>query len=247
MLGIEVPAQFNGIDQDPIDGTSLAPSFIDAGAASGRTTQYFEIMGSRGIYDEGWFAAAFGPRNPWDPAHNRFRGWDPEEDVWELYDLRVDYSQANDLAATHPDKLAELQALFDQHAEANNVFPIGGGLLTSVFRPDLMKSTALDEWVFDGKTDRVAEAMAPKFLSGNSSQTTVNFTAGPNDSGVLFCIGGISGGFTVYLDAGSSQPSTTQGASSAPRPPRQPLCQRVITRRSSRSRWTASGSAARPS
>ena len=202
VLGIDPPAQFAGVDQKPIDGVSMAPSFVDAEPDAGHTTQYFEIMGSRGIYHEGWFAAAFGPRNPWDPAHNRFRGWDPDEDQWELYDLRVDYSQAHDLAEVHPDKLAELRAKFDEHAEANQAFPIGGGLLTSVFRPDLMKSTTLSEWTFGGDDDRVVEAMAPKFLSGYSSRSTVQFTAGPTDSGVLFCVGGITGGFTVYVDEG---------------------------------------------
>ena len=161
-VGIDPPAEVDGVSQLPIDGVSLVPSWHDANADSGRTTQYFEIMGSRGIYHDGWFAAAFGPRNPWDPAHNRFRGWLPDEDQWELYDLRVDFSQANDLAETEPDKLAELRALFDEHAEANQVFPIGGGLLTSVFRPDLMKSNPNTHWVFDGSDDRIAESDGPQ-------------------------------------------------------------------------------------
>ena len=200
--GIDPPARVGGIDQQPIDGVSMLPSAVAADADSGRTTQYFEIMGSRGIYHDGWFAAAFGPRNPWDPKHNRFRGWDPDEDEWELYDLTTDYSQAHNLAEVHPEKLAELRQRFDDQGEANKVFPIGGGLLTSVFRPDLMKSSTVREWTFDGNDDRVAESMAPKFLSGYSSRSTVRFNAGPADSGVLFCVGGITGGFTVYVDNG---------------------------------------------
>jgi arylsulfatase len=201
-LGIEPPAQVDGVDQKPIDGVSLLPSLTDVSADSGHTTQYFEIMGSRGIYHDGWFAGAFGPRNPWDPKHNRFRGWDPDEDVWELYDLEADYSQAHDLASTQPERLAELKRQFDEHAEANQAFPIGGGLLTSVFRPDLMKSTTLSEWIFGADDDRIVESMAPKFFSGYSSESTVQFTGGPDDSGVLFCVGGISGGFTVFVDQG---------------------------------------------
>ncbi len=202
VLGIDPPVAFDGVRQDPIDGVSLAPSFHDPAADSGHTTQYFEIMGSRGIYHDGWFAAAFGPRNPWDPQYNRFRGWEPDEDEWELYDLDNDYSQARDLAERYPDKLADLRRLFDEHAEANNVFPIGGGLLTSVFRPDLMRSSNLRQWTFGADDDRIAEAMAPKFLSGHSSRSEVAFAAGPDDQGVLFCVGGITGGFTVYVDAG---------------------------------------------
>ncbi len=202
VLGIDPPAAVSGVAQTPIDGVSLVPSFADPDADSGHETQYFEIMGSRGIYHDGWFAGAFGPRNPWSPAHNRFRGWHPDEDQWELYDLGVDFSQARDLADAEPEKLAELRALFDEHAQANQAFPIGGGLLTSVFRPDLMKSSRIDRWCFDGEDDRIAESMAPKFLSGYSSRSVVRFTAGPDDSGVLFCVGGITGGFTTYLDAG---------------------------------------------
>ena len=198
-IGIDPPARVGGVEQQPIDGVSMLPTVDDGEADTGRTTQYFEIMGSRGIYDQGWFAAAFGPRNPWDPRHNRFRGWRPDEDEWELYDLTTDYSQAHNLAEEHPDKLAELRACFDEHGEANKVFPIGGGLLTSVFRPDLMKSANVRQWAFGGDDDRVPEAMAPKFLSGYSSSSTVQFEGGPGDSGVLFCVGGITGGFTVYV------------------------------------------------
>ncbi len=202
VVGIDPPASVDGVAQDPIDGVSIAESWANPEAECGRTTQYFEIMGSRGVYHDGWFAGAFGPRNPWDPAHNKFRGWDPEEDVWELYDLRADYSQARDLAQDQPEKLAELRAQFDAHAEANNVFPIGGGLLTSVFRPDLMKSTPLDQWEFTAEDNRVPESMAPKFLSGHSTRSTVKFAAGPEDQGVLFCLGGITGGFAVFVDGG---------------------------------------------
>ncbi len=201
-VGIEPPASHNGVAQDPIDGTSLLPSLFDAAADSGRRTQYFEIMGSRGIYHEGWFAGAFGPRNPWDPAYNRFRDWDPDEDEWELYDLTVDFSQADNLAESHPEKLAEMRRLFDEQGEANQVFPIGAGLFTSVYRPDLMRSTSITEWTFHGGDDRIPESMAPKFLSGCSTRSTVRFTGGPGDSGVLFCVGGITGGFTVYVDGG---------------------------------------------
>ena len=202
VVGIEPPSTYDGIDQDPIDGVSLAASFHDASAPTGRQTQYFEIMGSRGIYHEGWFAGAFGPRIPWDTSMHSLRGWDPADDEWELYDLTVDYSQANDLAETHPDKLAELRAMFDAQAEANQVFPLGGGLLTSVYRPDLMRSTPITDWTFHADDDRIAEAMAPKFLSGFSSRSTVRFSGGPDDSGVLFCVGGITGGFTVFVESG---------------------------------------------
>lgn len=202
VVGIEAPGSFYGADQDPIDGVSMARSFHDANAGTGRQTQYFEIMGSRGVYHEGWFAGAFGPRNPWDSSYSRLKDWDPDQDQWELYDLTNDFSQARDLAETHPAKLAELREMFDRHAEANHVFPIGAGLLSSVYRPDLMRSTPIRSWNFGGDDDRIAESMAPKFTSGTSSRSTISFTGGPHDEGVLFCVGGVTGGFTVYVQNG---------------------------------------------
>jgi len=69
-------------------------------------------MGSRGIYKDGWFAGTFGPRIPWNAAKSRLAGWDPNKDVWELYDLSKDYSQAHDIAKENPEKLREMQDAF---------------------------------------------------------------------------------------------------------------------------------------
>ena len=89
-------------------------------------------MGSRAIYHDGWMASAFGPRIPWVPGlPPGIREWTPDKDQWELYNLEEDWSQANDLAAEMPEKLAELKELFLIEAARNKALPIGGGLWMS--------------------------------------------------------------------------------------------------------------------
>ena len=100
VIGIKQPDRVNGFAQDPIDGVSMAYTFADPTAEGQKKTQYFENNASRGIYHDGWFACTFGPFLPWDTPSTgeRLKAWDPAKEVWELYDLTEDFSQANDLA-----------------------------------------------------------------------------------------------------------------------------------------------------
>ena len=202
ILDITPPAFYNGVAQDPMDGVSFVNTFDDAEAKSARTTQYFEIMGSRGIYKDGWFAGTFGPRVPWNPAASRLKDWDPNKDVWELYDLRNDYSQAHDLAAEKPGKLKEMEDAFLVEAAANKVFPIGGSLYIVAYHPEEMKATSLSTWNMYGGMTRIPESQAPKFMSGFSTHSTIDVDLPENANGVLFAVGGISAGFTVFMEDG---------------------------------------------
>ena len=119
-----------------MEGTSFLYSLDDGDAEERHTVQYFEIYGNRAIYNDGWWAACKLDRIPWDASPStiaRFAPgtYDPEQDSWELYYLPDDYSQANDIAAQHPQKLAELKELFWQEAEKYNVLPLLAGF--SVF------------------------------------------------------------------------------------------------------------------
>ena len=89
VIGIKHPAEVNGFKQDPMDGVSMAYTFADAIAPGRKKTQYFENNASRGIYHDGWFACTFGPFVPWDTPSTaaRLKGWDANNDTWELYDL----------------------------------------------------------------------------------------------------------------------------------------------------------------
>jgi arylsulfatase len=202
VLNITPPKVVNGVQQQPLDGTSLTYSFDQPDAKPAKTTQYFELMGSRGIYHEGWFAGTFGPKAPWvnDPAG--LINWEPEKEVWELHNLNNDFSQSKDLAQENPEKLAEMKALFDKEAAANHVYPIGAGFYTAFYNPSEMPSSPLTEWSFYEGQDRIPEAMAPKFVSGRSTLAVIDAEIGKDAEGVLFAIGGVSSGFTVYMDKG---------------------------------------------
>ncbi len=120
--GIEAPSHVNGLAQMPIDGVSMVPVMESASAPENHVTQYFEMFGNRAIYHDGWIASCFHGRLPW----KRFDSmpFDGPQEKWELYDIRNDFSQGRDLAAERPDKLAELQQLFDEEARRNNVYPL---------------------------------------------------------------------------------------------------------------------------
>ena len=119
--GLPEPAYVNGVLQKPLEGVSMAYSFDDAEADERHTTQYFEMFCNRGIYHQGWTAVT---RHsiPWLMVGQERPALD--DDVWELYDTNADWTQAKDLAAEHPDKLAELQRLFLIEATKYNVLPL---------------------------------------------------------------------------------------------------------------------------
>ena len=117
--GLPEPEVVYGVPQTPIHGVSMLYTLDNPGAESRRTTQYFEMAGNRGIYQDGWFATTV-HRPPWEPkARATF-----ENDKWELYNVETDFSCAHDLAAVHPEKLDELKALFIEEASKYSVFPL---------------------------------------------------------------------------------------------------------------------------
>lgn len=200
LLNIKQPKVVNGFAQDPMDGVSMAASFADRKAPENKHIQYFDNNGSRGIYHNGWYACAFGPLIPWVNAQPGLADWDSAKDNWELYDLSNDFSQAHDLAAQNPEKLAEMQKLFLAEAEKNKVFPIGAGIWLRIHPEDRIK-TPYTSWSFDDATIRMPEFTAPGV--GNQSNTvTIDVETGPNASGVLYALGGSSGGLSCYMDNG---------------------------------------------
>jgi arylsulfatase len=202
LIGVKLPGEVNGFKQDPMDGVSMTYTFADAKAPTRKKTQYFENNASRGIYHDGWFACTFGPFIPWDtPASTaRLKVWDANKDVWELYNLTEDFSQADDLAAKETERLANLKQLFLEEAKANKALPIGGGLWTR-FHPEDVITSPYKSWRFDATTTRMPEFSAPP-LGKRSNQVTIELETGENASGVLYALGGASGGVTVYVEEG---------------------------------------------
>lgn len=203
ILGITPPRMVNGIPQDPIDGTSFAYTLNDEKAQGRLHTQYFEVMGSRAIYYDGWMASAIGPRIPWVPGLPKgIRDWTPDKDRWELYNIEEDWTQANDLADSMPEKLAQMKELFAMEAAKNGALPIGGGLWVVALHPELRKSTPYKEWTFSGDIIRMPEFTAPA-LGNKPNTVTIDTEISANANGVLYALGGFSGGLALYMEDGT--------------------------------------------
>ena len=200
VLKISAPQVVNGFAQDSFDGVSMLETFSDAEAVGQRQTQFFDIMASRGVYHDGWFAAAPGPREPWVAGiPPGIRDWSPLTDRWELYHIEKDWSQARDLASQRPEKLEELKALFLTESAKNKNLPIGGGLWSTVlYHPEDAPASPYTEWTFDRPIVGMPESTAPK-LGKVSSEVSMDVEVPANAAGVLYALAGFSGGLTCYV------------------------------------------------
>lgn len=204
LIGLPVPEVVDGIAQEPMDGTPFTYTFEDPAAADRHTVQYFEMYGSRAIYQDGWWACARLDKLPWDfsPATlARFKpgnGWDPDKDKWELYYLPDDFSQAHDLVAQHPDKLAELKELFYEEAGRNRALPLLGGL--AAFFGDLPPMPAITRFPFAGDVQNVSTAVIPR-IYGRSYAIEADITIPEGGAqGVLCAFADFIGGFALWVD-----------------------------------------------
>lgn len=200
IVGIKPPKVVNGLKQDPIDGISMRYTFASASAPTRKKTQYFENNGSRGVYHEGWYASTFGPLYPWLTVSPGLATWDADKDVWQLNDLRSDFSQADDLASKDPKRLADLKARFLSEARKNKVFPVGAGLWLRLHPEDRVK-VPYTRWTFDQTTTRLPEFAAPP-IGTASNRVVLDADIPENASGVLYALGGVAGGLTLYVDKG---------------------------------------------
>ena len=196
---VPAPKMVNGVEQRPIEGTSLVYSFDAAKAPGQHTTQYFEMFGNRAIYHEGWVARTV-HKTPWEQAPRH----PLQEDVWQLFNVDEDFSQANDLAATNPDKLKELQALFLTEAAKYNVLPIDDRFVERINpeiagRPDLMgKRTSM---TFH-RGMNVAEMAGINTKNKNYTITADVDLTDANTNGVIISQAGRFGGWTLYMKGG---------------------------------------------
>ncbi|HSX49551.1 MAG TPA: arylsulfatase [Cellvibrio sp.] len=202
IVGIEPPTEVDGVSQQPMDGISMAYTFQNANAKGRKQHQYFEVMGDRGIYSEGWFASVWGPRIPWvsgiSPA---IVNWTPEKDTWQLYNLDNDFSQATDLAAKQPATLKKLQQQFLDEAKANQVFPIGGGLWSIIWSPQSAPHNPATEFHYTQDVVGVPEFAGPK-VGARSNKVVIETELKPDSTGVLYALGAFSGGLALWVDNG---------------------------------------------
>jgi arylsulfatase A-like enzyme len=202
LVGITPPRVVAGVPQDPIDGVSFAPTLTDRDAAAGKTTQYFEIMGSRALYHDGWMASALGPRLPWvQGMPPGIQTWTPDDDVWELYHLDEDWTQNRDLADEDPQRLARMKEMFAIEAARNQVLPVGGGLWIIALHPEQRITPPYTEWEFAGPLTRIPEFNAPA-LGNRDNVVTIDVDIPDGANGVLYALGGAGGGLTCFVDAG---------------------------------------------
>jgi arylsulfatase A-like enzyme len=206
LVGLPAPKVVNGIEQVPMHGTSFAYTFDDPSAAERHKQQYFEILGNRAMYKDGWIASCKIDRIPWamDPkALEKFAPgtWDPEQDVWELYNTTDDFSQANDLAQKFPEKLNELKALFWEEAEKYNVTPLLGGMASffGVVPPNAGKTT---KFTFYSGVENVGPGMIPH-IYGTSYAIEADIVIPPSGAeGAIVANADFLGGFSLYVQNG---------------------------------------------
>lgn len=198
--GITPPTHVNGIEQMEFHGTPMGYTFDDAAAPSTHHAQYFEILGNRAMYHDGWIASCFHGRLPWI----RLQGFefDGPQEQWELYHVADDFSQAVDLAATHPEKLAELQALFHEHAARHGVYPLrdaGSPRHGDYSVPHSLGGAT--RMTYTPAHVRMPESSVIN-LKNCSFRITANVVvADRTDHGVIVCQGGNMAGWSLYLDA----------------------------------------------
>jgi arylsulfatase len=202
--GLPEPTMVNGVQQSPMEGTSMLYSFNDADAAERHDLQYFEMFANRGIYHRGW-SAVTKHRTPWVMVGGALPAFD--DDVWELYDGSTDYSQAHDVAADHPELLAKLQRLWLIEATKYNVLPMDDRTSerlepTMAGRPTLIRGTSQ---TFYPGMGRLSENSVVSIKNTSFSVTADVDVPESGAEGVLIAQGGRFGGWALYAKDGTAK------------------------------------------
>ena len=213
VAGLPEPKEVNGVAQTPMQGVSLAFTFDDAKAPARHTQQYFEILGNRAMYKDGWIACWRPDRIPWKLTPEtmaRFAPgkWDPNNDKCELYNLDEDYSQADDVAAQFPDKVRELTELFWTEAEKNQVLPLMGEIAFAWGFP--RHKTDQTKFTYYNGTENIAPGMVPPIYNRSYSISADLYNPGRSGflwlrqglEGVIVAESSFLGGFSLYVEGG---------------------------------------------
>jgi arylsulfatase len=200
--GLPAPVSVNGIGQKPMDGVSMAYTWdkTNAGVPSRRKTQYFEMMGNRSLYHDGWVACTTPIFAPWNLAGT------PPPDVangykWELYNVAKDWTQDNDLAKANPEKLKELQDLFWVEAAKFQVLPLDNALATRFASPKPSLTAGRSTFSYTTQVTGIPRGDAPNVLN-RSFSITAEVDVKADDEGMLNTNGGRFAGYGLYLVKG---------------------------------------------
>ena len=198
--GIRAPETVDGIKQKPIEGVSMAYTFDKANsdAPSKHDTQYFEMLGNRAIYHDGWIANTTPPAPPWVLGTAKM----PEvvnDYKWELYNIADDYSQYNDLAEKMPDKLKEMQALFLTEAAKYHVFPLDNSAFTRLVTPRPSAVAGRTVFTYSGENSGIPVGNAPDIMDKDYTITADVTIPKGGAEGMIVTLGGRFGGYALYL------------------------------------------------
>ena len=201
--GIPAPAAIDGIVQKPIEGTSMAYTWdkANADAPTHHTTQYFEMLGNRAIFHNGWVAATTPVTLPWELSTKT-----PPDVItgynWELYNVDKDPTQFDDLAAQMPDKVKEMQALFYAEAAKYNVLPLDNSTLARWNTPRPSLTAGQTEFTYSGALSGVPASAAPSILNKSYTITADVEIPDGGAEGMIVTEGGRFGGYGLYLSKG---------------------------------------------
>jgi arylsulfatase A-like enzyme len=191
-LGFEQPGVVRGVTQIPIQGVSMSASFTSADAPTSKRTQFYSMLGTRGIWHDGWKAVT---------THPAISGWgDYAHDTWELYHVDVDRSELHDLAGERPDKLAELIGLWFYEAGANHAFPLDDRSALEIIlteRPQLIPPR--DRYVYRPGTAEIPEHIAVNLRNRDFTIGAQVDLPDAGAEGVLFAHGSRFGGHALYV------------------------------------------------
>ena len=200
VIGIAPPADIDGVAQSPIAGRSFAASFDDAQAPSQRQTQYYEMLGCRALYHNGWKAVAYHPLE-----RTSYSGRDPnapfDEDPWELYHIEVDFSECHDLAEKYPEKLRRMIERWWAEAGRYNVLPLDNrmGSRLALWRPGVPPR---DCYIYFPGAAPVPESSAVDVKNRAHTITAQAVIPAGGAAGVLLAHGSRFGGYTFYVKDG---------------------------------------------
>jgi arylsulfatase A-like enzyme len=208
LLGIEPPSHIKGVQQSAIEGVSLVGSIRDPGAATKHTTQYFEMLGHRSIYHDGWKAVcpwpgtSFAEGLPFGTPISSEKLTELDAGGWELYHLEKDWTESHDVAAEHPDKLIEMISLWYVEAGKYNVMPVDGRGQQRFAEERPQIAADRNRYTYYPGTQEVPINAAPRLLNRTHSVHVGVDIPEAGAEGVLLCQGGVDGGYTFYVRDG---------------------------------------------
>jgi arylsulfatase len=198
--GIPLAERVNNVEQSPMEGISFAHTFGDNTARSRKDAQYFEMFGNKGLWSQGWTIVTTHKTEPWDMAMTK-----PIDEAWELYNLEADPGQTQDLSGKFPERVAEMNRLFEEQAVRYHVNPIGNmaeGLQESGRKARAAFAKREGVWRYSGPVTHIQSSVAPPVFAAPYTMRAKLDLPTRGTTGPVFAIGGTLGGMALYLRDG---------------------------------------------